>query len=54
MIYNEFASGWRSRCRQAEVTVAEPPERAGPRYLEADTALLLRDGKVDVLTPRAP
>ncbi|MFF5232473.1 SigE family RNA polymerase sigma factor [Dactylosporangium sp. NPDC000521] len=53
MIYNEFASGWRSRRRQAEVTVAEPPDRAGTRHLDSDTALrlLLRDA-LRALPPR--
>ncbi|GAB3826200.1 SigE family RNA polymerase sigma factor [Dactylosporangium cerinum] len=53
MIYNEFASGWRSRRRQAEVSVPEPPERAGNRVMEADTALrlLLRDA-LRALPPR--
>ena len=53
MIYNEFASGWRSRRRQTEVSVAEPPERAGNGLMEADTALrlLLRDA-LRALPPR--
>ncbi len=53
MIYNDFVSGWRSRRSRAEITVAQPPDHAGGRYLESDTALrlMLRDA-LQALPPR--
>ncbi|MFG2039451.1 SigE family RNA polymerase sigma factor [Dactylosporangium sp. NPDC048998] len=53
MIYNDFVSGRRSPRSRAEITVAKPPDHAGGRYMESDTALrlLLRDA-LQTLPPR--
>jgi RNA polymerase sigma-70 factor (sigma-E family) len=52
-IYHDFVSSRRSRRSQAEISVAQPPERAGGRYTESDTALrlMLRDA-LQRLPPR--
>ncbi|MFI5936128.1 SigE family RNA polymerase sigma factor [Actinoplanes sp. NPDC051494] len=41
IIYNDRASNWRRRGRQAELSVAEPPERAAPDRHDDDIALRL-------------